>query len=338
MTFYFIYAGKKGSGLDSTLSLYEVAKELNADVQLILSRDNYRYDKLTKFYPEAKFYNFFSPSDALKLKKEIGKGTAFFTMISPKIVPLFLALNTKKIFYFHATYDYSFGRKKFADHVFDVLHDVVIKNSTMTLTTQFPLAWQIRFRLGKKAEELPHPPFSVLPDGFYAEDEEVELPFQKYFLTYGGLDRTSKGLDVLLEGIKDTNLNTVLAGKNNRVLNWKNISNLNRWISDGELHNLIKKSECVVLPYLVPSQFSGCMALSFYFGKPVLAPFSPTFEHWIEEDKTGWFFSSGNYYDLREKMNEIWSGNKSYSEAAIRKKEHEMKEKTRKKLKELLED
>jgi len=116
----------------------------------------------------------------------------------------------------------------------------------------------------------------------------------------------------------------VIAGKRKPIVPAKNIVHLNRWVPDSELHHLIKNCRCVVLPYLVSSQFSGCLALAFHFKKPVLAPFSPAFEKWIEEGKTGWLFSQGDWRDLAEKMRKIDSGELSFSPAAIEKKEKEM--------------
>jgi len=335
MTVYFVYAGKRGGGLETTLSLFQAAKEIEADIKLILSTDNERVEKVKSLYPEARFVNFYSILEVLKLKKELDGQLAFFTMYSPKIVPLFLLLRSKKIFYFHATYDYSFSKKRISNYFSDFLQDVLIKSSTATFATQWPLAWQIRIRLGKEAEELPHPPYSLIRKDFFDEETKVDLPFKDYFLTFGGLDRPSKGTEILLKAVKGTNLNTVFAGKCQQLPKDKNIVHLNRWVSDSELYYLIKNSKCVVLPYLVPSQFSGCLASAFYFRKPVLAPFLPTFEHWIEEDKTGWFFSSGNYEELRKKMQQILDGKRKYDEFAIRKKEDEMKERTKQKLRDI---
>ena len=68
-----------------------------------------------------------------------------------------------------------------------------------------------------------------------------------------------------------------MAGKSNKDYNSDNIVHINRWVTDGELNHLIKNCEAVVLPYLVPSQFSGCLALAYHFGKPVIAPDSSAF-------------------------------------------------------------
>lgn len=337
MTFYFVYSGKRGSNLECALALYEIARSLKIDPQLILSSDNERAEKVKSLYPEARFVNFYSILEVLKLKKELDGQLAFFTMYSPKIIPLFLLLKSKKIFYFHATYDYSFSKKKISDYFSDFFQDILIKNSTATFATQWPLAWQICIRLGKEAEEFPHPPYSSIRKGFFDEETRVDLPFNDYFLTFGGLDRPSKGTEVLLKAIKGTNLNTIFAGKCKQLPKDKNIVHLNRWVSDGELYYLIKNCKSVVLPYLVPSQFSGCLALAFYFRKPILAPFLPTFEHLIEEDKTGWFFSSGNPDSLRNKMEKIWTGRAQFDTHAIAAKEKEMNEATKNKLKELAE-
>jgi len=337
MEFFLVYAGKKGSNLECAISLYEISRKLGIDSRLILSKDNDRAPLVKKLYPEAEFYDFFSISDLFRLKKRLESGVSLFTMVSPKMLPLFLSLKSKKIFYFHATYDYSFTKKGVNDTSMDFIHDRIIRSSTLTVATQWPLAWQIKNRLDVDAEVLQHPPYSPINKEFFSSKKEVNLPFQRFFLDFGGLDRFSKGTDVLLKASKNAKFSVVLAGKTNRNLSSGNVIHLDRWVSDSELNNLIKRSEAVVLPYLVSSQFSGCMALAFHFRVPVMAPFSPTFEGWIDEGKTGWFFPSGDSDSLREKMNEIWRGKARHSKAAIAKKEKEMENKTRRDLKKILE-
>jgi glycosyltransferase involved in cell wall biosynthesis len=329
MGVFFIYAGRQGSNLECALALHELARQSGFKSSLILSKDNSRADKIRKFYPDAEFFNFFSPNDIAKLRSLIGTGTAFFTMISPKIVPLILSLKSGKILYFHATYDLSLSQSALRDLYFDFLHRVAIFNSTITLATQHPLAWQIKARLGKEAGVLPHPPYSPIAKGFFGEEAKVPLPFRDYFLNFGGIDRISKGTQVLVRAVEGTNLDTVVAGKGSQIHGGKNLLHINRWLSDGELHFLIKHSKCVVLPYLTSSQFSGCLALAFHFKKPVLAPLSPTFEDWIVEGKTGWFFPQGDWAGLRDKMRRIAADGFPHSKPAIARLERQMAHRTK---------
>jgi hypothetical protein len=75
------------------------------------------------------------------------------------------------------------------------------------------------------------------------------------------------------------------------------------------------------------------MALAFHFRVPVVAPFAPTFQSWIDENKTGWFFSSGDSKDLRNVLEDVWSGKLKYNKEAIVRKEKEMERKTMKNMK-----
>ena len=63
----------------------------------------------------------------------------------------------------------------------------------------------------------------------------------------------------------------------------------------------------------------------------------PTFQDWIDEGETGWYFSSGDAVSLGEKMLDVWEGRSTYSKAAIAKKEMEMKNLSKSRLKEILE-
>ena len=334
MTLFLVYPGKRGSNLECALALYSIAKELGADTKLILSADNERKQKVAQLYPEVEFHNFFSPSDMLGLKKIMKDQTALFTMYSPKMIPFFLSLKANKLFYFHATYDSSFSQKGLGLEMENLAHDIIIKNSTLTLATQHLLAWQIKERLNKKAEMLQHPSYASIKPAFFSEDEYVPLPFKRFLITFGDLTRPSKGAKLLSDAVKGTAFNTVFAGKQN---NLEGGFHLDRWLSDGELYNLLKRASCTALPYLIPSLFSGCLALSFHFHKPVLAPFTPAFENLIEENKTGWFFTSGDVVSLKETISKIWEGKKKFSPSAIETKEKEMDGNKKTKLKELLE-
>ncbi len=333
----FIYAGRRGSGLEATLALHSIARKCGFSSQLILSQDNERAALVRKLYPEAKFFNFLSPSSILSLRHSLKGRIAFFTMVSPKMLPLFLSLPSKKVFYFHASYDYSLSGRKMRDHLHDLMHDVLIKNSSLTLATQKDLARQIKERLGVDAQVFPHPPYSPIKPSFFSEEEEVKLPFGRgsYFLNFGEISRPSKGSRLLLEAVQGTNLKVVLAGRLEGVINSKNTFHLNRWVSDGELHHLIKNCRAVALPYILKSQFSGCLALSFHFRKSVLAPDSQAFAGLVEEGKTGWLFKRADAGSLKEKMKSIAAGRKTDFSAAIAQKEKEMEAATARRLKEI---
>ncbi len=317
-----IYPGKRGSILETALAFHEIMDTLGIENQLVLSSDLERKEKVKVIYPEAKFFNFLSISGVSDLKKELSDSNAFFTMISPKLVPLYLSLKAKKMFYFHATYDYSFSKPSLNDIFLEKTSEFLMKRSNLVLATQYPLAWQLKFRLGIDAKVLPHPTYSQIRKGFFEESQHVELPFKDYFLSFGGLDRASKGNDVLLEAIKGTDIPLVLAGRGKAdYSNSKNQVHLNRWVSDEELFWLVKNSKAVVLPYLTSSQFSGCLALAYRFGKPVIAPFSNSFQNYILDGKTGMFFEQGNPEDLRAKLEAF--GRSTYTVKSI--SEHDAK-------------
>jgi len=328
MKVFFVYAGKQGSNLECALSLHELAKKSGIESEVVLSLDNDRREKVQKIYPKARFCNFFSPTQVAKLRGELKGGLAFFTMISPKVAPLYFSLRGKKAFYFHATYDHSFERLGVKGRMLEMLQDAFIGDAGKVFATQHPLAWQIRYRLGKETGVLPHPPYSPIRREFFEEEKRVEGIPKEYFLDFGGIERFSKGTDVLLKAVEGTDVPLVLAGKREKVRAGNNVVHINRWVSDAELYSLVKNCSAVVLPYLVPSQFSGCLALAFRFKKPVVAPFSPAFEGLVEDGKTGWFFSQGDAGSLREKMREVQGAGFKFSAKAIGDKEAEMEQRT----------
>jgi glycosyltransferase involved in cell wall biosynthesis len=321
----FVYAGRRGSNLECSIALSEIARGLGFHSRLVLSSDNERLLLARKFYPSAESVNFLSPSQVFTLKAELEHGISFFTMLSPKMAPIFTLLPSPKIFYFHATYEYAYSKRSPKDVFYEFLHDTLIRSSTITAATQPGLAHQIKKRLGVKAKVLPHPPYSPIKPGFFSGTTAVKLPFRKggYFLNFGEISRRSKGTWLLLEALRGTSVPLVLAGKLDGVPRAGSIFHLNRWVDDAELHWLVKNCRAVVLPYLLRSQFSGCLALAFHFKKPVLAPSTEAFAGWVEDGKTGWLFRHGDAKSLREKMQWIMREKPRISRSMIAAKEKE---------------
>jgi glycosyltransferase involved in cell wall biosynthesis len=337
MPLFFIYPGSKGSGLESTLAPFELAKELGIDSRLFLSKDNERRGLVSKLYPEAEFYNFLSPSDISKMRKKIGNAWTFFTMISPKMIPLYFSIRKRKLFYFHATYETAFSKPGLGGWMMEKFHDLVIKDATLTLANHAHLVWEIMVRLKKEADVLPHPPF-IMRSGFFAVETKFDLPFRKYFLYFGDVNREGKGVAVLTKALElHPEFNAIIAGRGGDLPKLQNLAHLKGWIGEGELHYLIKNANATVLPYLVTAPFSGCMALSFHFRTPVIGSDLPTFQGAVEENQTGWLFPSGDYRALGEKMQEVWEGKRTYSKEAIEKKEKEMWGTSKKRFREILE-
>ncbi|MFA6214468.1 MAG: hypothetical protein WC717_04295 [Candidatus Micrarchaeia archaeon] len=335
----FIYAGRRGSNLECAIALHKIAQGMGWSSNLVLSSDNERAGKVRALYPEANFLNFFSPLQVLRLRKSLSKGIAFFTMLSPKMAPILLSMRSPRIFYFHASYDYSYSKRTARDAYFEHLHRLLMRSSSMTVATQPSLARQIKKNAGVDAGVLPHPPYSPIDPEFFSDEKPVRLPFRKgeYFLNFGEISRESKGTGLLLEAVRGTSLPVVLAGRREGVHSARNIFHINRWVDDAELYWLIKNCRAIVLPYLLRSQFSGCLALAFHFRKPVLAPGTEAFEGWVEHGSTGWLFRHADARDLRLKMQQISSGRLKFSPRAIAAKEKERERITASALKRLLE-
>ena len=336
----FIYAGARGVGLESALSFYETAVKAGFCPRLVLSSDNARRELVQKVYPEAKFINFLSPREVLSEARELNGGVAFFTMLSPKMFPLFFAARARKIFCFHSQYDKSLiePKSRTSDRLLDTFHYLAIRNADLVAVINPYAYWQLKLRFGKEAHVLSHPPFSVLREGMFGERKEMPLPFANgsYFLHFGRIDEFAKGTMLLLKAVEGTVIPTVLLGRASMSIEGKNIAHISRWLSDGELQCLLSGARCVVAPYLAASQFSSVAALAFRSKKPVLAPLSPGFDGWVEEGETGWFFQQGSWQDLRKKMQAVNDGHLRFSEKAIAAKELEMEAKAVRLMRELL--
>jgi glycosyltransferase involved in cell wall biosynthesis len=126
-----------------------------------------------------------------------------------------------------------------------------------------------------------------------------------------------KGIDYLLEafvmlqntGIK--NIHLTIAGAGNfsfditKYKSNKQITFLNRFISNKELANLIDKSSVVVCPYIDATQ-SGVIMSAFALNKPVIATRVGGLVEMVKDRKTGILVSPKNSYALKYAIMELY--------------------------------
>ena len=143
------------------------------------------------------------------------------------------------------------------------------------------------------------------------QNEEIiaKIKDKQYILFFGTITRY-KGLDILLEAMKDVHkvlpsLNVVIAGGGHFYFNVDEYSKLNyvtiinRFIQNDELATLIKNCLFVVCPYRDATQ-SGVIMSSFALSKPVLATNVGGLSEMVKNDKSGVVISPDNIKILVE--------------------------------------
>lgn len=151
----------------------------------------------------------------------------------------------------------------------------------------------------------------------------------KTILFFGGIN-PYKGLEILIRAFSellkfDSNYILIIAGSPRDKEYFKSITfQINKlgiknfikeyydFIPDNEVEKFFKASDCCVLPYKSIFQ-SGVHVLSYSFGLPVIASNIGSFKKEdIIEGKTGFIFESGNYIDLKQKL-ELFFASDLYS-------------------------
>ena len=176
--------------------------------------------------------------------------------------------------------------------------------------------------------------------------QEQDL-YNDYFLFFGMI-KPYKGLDVLINAAKIVNAR--MKRNNNSGSNasfsllicgmgdisvvkdllakedYEYIHIRNKWIPIHEVPALISKSRCLLLPYNDASQ-SGVVPLAYTFAKPVIVSNVGSMAEYVEHNKTGFIFESGNSAQLAEYIIKLIEDNSKCIEMgknAYQKMLHEM--------------
>ena len=158
-------------------------------------------------------------------------------------------------------------------------------------------------RFKKNRDETTVIPFGLF-EGYksFNNDTDLELPFTNYFLFMGYI-HPYKGVDLLISAAQSlqneqADIPFVIAGKDATEIEIRynlppNIHFINKFLTEGELITLIKKSYAIVLPYTSASQ-SGIPNTCFCFNKPVIASDLDGIKDIIHHNTNGLLFTSKN--------------------------------------------
>jgi glycosyltransferase involved in cell wall biosynthesis len=165
----------------------------------------------------------------------------------------------------------------------------------------------------------------VIPLGISKKNYKIKkskIPFfeKKYgknFIIFVGVLRYYKGIEFLINSIKETNYKLYIVGngkeyhKYNSIIKDYNLKNIKllRSVSDKELPYLIKLSKCLILPSHLRSEAFGISLLEgLMFEKPLISCNIKTGTSFINiHNKTGFVVKPGNSYSLTNALNKIYS-------------------------------
>ena len=156
------------------------------------------------------------------------------------------------------------------------------------------------------------------------QESKVPLYGDGYVLFLGNI-APWKGIDILIDAAKIASnkigqkFALIIAGKsyegfkkNQYFRNLKNedlkyVRILDRFITDSELPNLVRKSSFLVLPYnnLFQHSASGVIPLAYTFGKPVIVSNISSLSEYVENGKTGLIFDVEDSKELADCMVEL---------------------------------
>lgn len=263
------------------------------------------YKRLEKYCIEEKIdilhtqWYIFSPLDYLFIKKIKRNGTKIVTTIHD-LLPF-----NKKI------YDYHYHKKiyRMADAVVNQA-----RSNEKELIEKFKV---------KKNNIIytPHGHYMEYAEKATREEsrEYLEIPPEKKVILFFGQIKKVKGIDVLIEALKDVvsvhnDVICVIAGKV-----WKDdftvyddmiqsyglqdyVSKFIRYIDDSEIKYFFNAADVVALPYRQIYQ-SGVVLLAYAYEKPVVATREGEFITVVKDNETGKLVEAGNSKELADAIN-----------------------------------
>lgn len=197
--------------------------------------------------------------------------------------------------------------------VYDYLRHLSIQRADriVVLSNQFKESFE-KFGINQEQVE-------VIPHGSFSFDDKISEPPLKKKILFSGRINKYKGLDVLLKAFliiqtSNSGASLTIAGKGDvepykeLLVKIKNITLINKYLSEEELEKLHSECDFVVVPYIEASQ-SGVIALAAANGRAVISSNIGGLTEQVVDGKTGYLVEKGNPEILAEKMSILLNNN-----------------------------
>ena len=165
-------------------------------------------------------------------------------------------------------------------------------------------------------------PLGISKKNYIINKKKISFFKKKYgenFIIFIGVLRYYKGIEFLINSVKNTNYKLYIVGEGKNydkyvnILENENIKNIKllRSVSDNELPYLIKLSKCLILPSHLRSEAFGISLLEgLMFTKPLISCEIKTGTSFINlHNKTGYIVKPANSISLLKAINKIYSKN-----------------------------
>lgn len=251
--------------------------------------------------------DFINPQSYFEMVRFIKKGKfdAFlFLSFHPANIFLFKILPQKKIIFYLHDHEPHSGFPKFDKFFFKKQYDFLYSKDVILITSSYFMRNSIISKYPKINKNNIKVIYLGLLDNLIfnssvVEDEDIDVLF------FGRIEYY-KGLDILVNSYNNfkNNYSCMIVGKGNldifgiQKLPY-NFTHINRYVSDEELSNYIKRSKIVVMPY---RDATGTQIIQsvFYYGKPIVATNVGCFQEYISHGVDSIIVESENEKQLND--------------------------------------
>ena len=183
----------------------------------------------------------------------------------------------------------------------------------------------LKLKPNAKNKILPHPIYSNFGEPIDKKEARkfLNLPANEKLILFFGFIRDYKGLDVLLEAmkeLKDREIKLIIAGefysnesKYKKIINELSLENklylFTEFIPSSEVKYYFSASDVVILPYRDATQ-SGIVQIAMNFHKPVIATNVGGLAEVISDNSTGFIVEKENPQDLAIVIENFYHQNK----------------------------
>ena len=170
---------------------------------------------------------------------------------------------------------------------------------------------------GIECQVLFHPLYDHYPEALEKAEarQQIGIPESVNLGLFFGLIRPYKGLDVLLESLKQVDKNTHILIAGECYENWVKYSDIiesmgisdrvhviSRFVDEAELPAIFGASDFLVLPYKKASQ-SGVVATAIHYNTPIIASNVGDLENSVNDGRTGLLVEPNNAQALAQAIN-----------------------------------
>ncbi|HNZ86249.1 MAG TPA: glycosyltransferase [bacterium] len=301
-------------------------KKLEAELEEIIDNVKIKRIKPVFEFGNAGYintYKYIKNSDIIHLHFPF-YGTALFVVLFAKILK-------KKIVVFWHMIPEAKGIKQFIFKIYEkIITPIIFKNSNKILVSTFDYFKSYSPKLFNKFQsKIINFPFGVNLDEFEIQEKNLEIINQhnlhnkKILLFVGGLDTPHyfKGLEILIKALKELNddYRLLVIGSGDMREYYEKLSKQlkveNKIVFVGNASNQILKKyystcDCFVFPSLTRSEAFGIVQIeAMASGKPVIYSNLPGVREVPIDGKTGFSFTTGDYLDLKQKIEKLFSSN-----------------------------